>query len=139
MRMDPKAQQHIVQEQSEQRQHEREEARRRVQDGEEPWTEARGVLSVVEAVRDVAFPMDARELAYQVGDREPVVAEGHPIALRRILGKLKDDTHFESLKDFQTAVMRHWEGIRNLTVPPEQWPGRIEEREAGMGSHPANR
>ena len=120
--MDPNLQQHIAQEQSLQRERERQAALERIQRGEKPWEQSRGVVSVVDAVRDCRFPCGVQELADQAGDREVCITEADRIALRRVLGKLKDDTFFASIKDFQTVVQKHWEGIRNLTVPPEQWP-----------------
>jgi hypothetical protein len=90
--------------------------------GEEPWKESRGVTSVVDAVRDLEFPASRDEMSDRVGDREVWISGHTQIELRRVLGKLKDDVRFGSLGEFQTAVQRHWEGIRNLEVPPEQRP-----------------
>ncbi|HVL87133.1 MAG TPA: hypothetical protein VM681_03860 [Candidatus Thermoplasmatota archaeon] len=109
-------------EQSLRREREIQQTRERVEQGERPWQEHTGVLSVVAAVRDLRFPTTVEDVAQEAGDREVRISERTQLPLRRVLGKLKDDTQFVSVGDFQTAVQTHWEGIRNLEVPPEQWP-----------------
>lgn len=102
-----------------QRERERQAADRRVSEGERPWENERGVLSVVDAVRDREFPMTLEEIVSEVGDREVYTSKDIHFPLAYVALKLKEK-EFTSLGDFQTAVQRHWEGIEQLEVPEEQ-------------------
>lgn len=117
--MDPKENQHFQHEQSQQRQDEIEKARQRIEGGEKPWEEEPGVMSVVDAVRDLHFPKKIDEIREKVGDREVYTSGDIKMPLDKVLGKLKED-QFTSLQDFQTAVQKHWQGIEYEELPEDQ-------------------
>ena len=130
--MDPKENQARQHEASAQRAAEREAAARRGEQGEEPWSEEQpGIVAVVDAVRDQEFPTTLDRLAERVGERRVPTQKDVTLPMRDVLGKLKED-EFQSVRDFQRAVHRHWEGIRFLAVPDEQRP-------AGGGPQPQQR
>jgi len=104
-----------------QRRTERPQDSQQVATGGKPWTDESGVQAVVDAVRDLAFPIDRGGIIAQAGEREVSASSHLDISLRELMEKVPEDD-FETIDDFQTAVMRHWDGIRYLEVPPEQRP-----------------
>ncbi len=134
-KIDPVINQHIQQEQSQRRQREREEYERRVQDGEMPWRESSGIMSVLNAVRDREFPCSFDRLRMEIGDREVVTAKGrgHPVSevldvveprLDPEKDPLLEDWSVPSIKDFEGIMQRHWEAVQYDDVPDDQKPVR---------------
>lgn len=100
----------------EQRQRERAQAERRRREGEEPAREEPGVLSVVDAVRDVEFPATLREIQEKVGHRDVRPSPDVTLPLAYVLPKVREDA-FSDIGQFEAAVLRHWAGIRALEAP----------------------
>lgn len=134
-KIDPVINQHIQQEKSEQRMREREEYERRIQNGEKPWRESAGVMSVMNAVRDCAFPCTFDQLRQDIGDREVITSKGngHPVSelldvvearLDPEKDPLLEDWSVPSIRDFQGIMERHWEAVRFEDVPDEHKPAR---------------
>lgn len=132
---------HHEHELSRDRQEQRESAARRIAEGERPWDEEQGVQSVVDAVRDVEFPANRAAIAEQAGMREVHPSSRLTLPISDILDKLPD-RRFESIRDFQTSLQKHWQGIRAKGgFPPTQreaWPGG-GGREAQGTSHAEDR
>lgn len=110
---------HHEHELSQDRQDQREAAARRIVEGERPWDEEQGVLSVVDAVRDIQFPADRAAIKEQAGSREVHPSSRLTLPVADVLEKLPD-RRFESIRDFQTSLQKHWQGIRVLELPREQ-------------------
>jgi hypothetical protein len=111
--MDPHVNQELQHERSQQRREEREAARERIAKGETPWLAEAGVMSLVDAVRDLEFPKRIDEVLAQAGDRDVCTSPDVRLPLAYVLPKL-DEPAFTSLRSFETAVQRHWAGIRTL-------------------------
>jgi hypothetical protein len=134
-KLDPRLNQHIQHEQSEQRRMEREALMARVERGERPWQEHAGLMSVVTAVRDVEFPASFEQLRDEIGEREVITARDRVYPLEDVLDILEaklnpdkdpllEDGTVPSFRDFHEIVQRHWEAIRFENIPDEQKPAR---------------
>lgn len=102
-----------------QRQKEMLDARRRVEEGDEPWLEEAGVQSVVDAVRDVQFPATIDQIMERVGGRDVRTSRDVALPLAYVLPKI-DVPDFASIRDFETCVLDRWAGIEELEKPPSQ-------------------
>ena len=131
--MDPKTNQHIQHEKSEDRQRERWNTMRAIEQGERPWQDHEGVMSVVAAVRDQEFPCSFETLRRDIGDREVVTTGHHKRSLDEVLDVIESkvdsrkdpllaDAKVPSLRDFESIVQHHWEAVRYNDVPEEQRP-----------------
>jgi hypothetical protein len=129
--LDPKTNRNIQHEKSNDRQQERWEAMKAIEQGQKPWQEHEGVMSVVTAVRDCEFPCSFERLREDVGDREVVTTRNKTHTLGTVLdvlGSKVDPTkdplmkgeEVPSLRDFESIVQRHWEAVQFYDVPDEQ-------------------
>lgn len=110
---------HLQHEQSQQRQVERAQAAARQQSGEMPQLLEPGIQSVVDAARDLGFPSTKQEVLDVAGERPVRTSADVTMPLAAVLDKVSED-EFLSLRDFETAVLRHWEGVKREERPPEQ-------------------
>lgn len=108
-------------EMSRQREIERERALERVLAGDPPWEHETGIMAAVEAVRDLRFPMTSAELSECAGERYIQASDRLAVPVAEVLAHLPE-RDFESIRDFERAVQKHWQGIRFLEVPDEQRP-----------------
>lgn len=104
---------------SRERETERTEAKRRIAEGDPPWDHEVGVVAVVDAVRDQRFPTTSQHLAQDAGQRYIRASDRLTVPLSEILAHMPE-RDFETIKEFQRAVQKHWPGVRYLEVPEEQ-------------------
>lgn len=67
-----------------------------------------GVQSVVDAVRDVEFPATRVDLMREAGERPVRPSQDMAMPLSAVLDRLDED-EFRSLREFQSALQRHWD------------------------------
>lgn len=116
--MDPAVNQELQHERSHRRQEEREIARALIARGDAPWERETGILSLVDAVRDLEFPKRIDEIAAEAGERDVRPARDVKLPLAYVLPKLAE-REFHSIRSFEAAIQRHWQGIRALEHPDE--------------------
>jgi hypothetical protein len=133
--MDPEINQHIQHERSMARQREREEVARRIENGEVPWQEQEGVMSVIAAVRDLEFPRSFDGIRSDAGNREVITTRHKTHPLTEVLDVVEnhvkpgkdpvlEDGRIPSVQDFQEIVQHHWEAVRFHDVPEDERPPR---------------
>lgn len=112
---------HMQHEQSAARARERAAARERVQAGERPWDHEQGALSVVDAVRDLEFPLAADDIAELAGERFVQPTDRLTVPVAEVVAHLPRREYL-SIRDFEATLLQHWQGIRFMEVPEDQRP-----------------
>lgn len=139
--MDPNENQHRQREESRQREFERENAK----ETERPEPHKIGIMSAVDAVRDIDFPKSFDDLKDTAGGREVRTSGKHKYPLSSILDRVGEqlnehdpvsaDGRIPSLMDFQQVMQRHWGAVQWMEVPEEQRPeqGGLQPQDRGSG------
>lgn len=105
-----------------------------------PWLHEKGVQAVVDAVRDLTFPAKAEEISQCAGERYVQASGRLTLPIAEVVAHLPEK-EFQSLAEFETAVLKHWKGIRFLEVPEEQRSpeGGFQPTQRGHWPHHAGR